>query len=334
MRFFRSVTLSSMIWALAFVAVDARADGLSQFQALIAAKAKPGTFSFGSASAQGPSGFVLTDVILTPPADAAAATPGPVRPGPVKISRLTVEAIDFDSIAKDQPPMFLNARLEGVSFSAETLAGLNVEKYLGSPLPPVDVVLDYRQDASRQTFALNRLELNLRGLARLELNLALDGVAPDVAGAPQQAMQTASLRSAALVFDDASLLSRLMTAIATEQKMAPAQQAEMAAAMLVGMTQDQGPLTNAAVEPLAAFLRDWQRPKGALRITLNPAAKVTAAVLSQAGSPEDVVKALGLSVNYGGAAPAGPRPSVTAQATPPAAPPAAPSKLTGLAAWN
>ena len=42
------------------------------------------------------------------------------------------------------------------------------------------------------------------------------------------------------------------------------------------------------------------RPKGPLKITVNPPNKASAAALSDIQSPDDAVKALGLVVTYGG----------------------------------
>jgi hypothetical protein len=53
-------------------------------------------------------------------------------------------------------------------------------------------------------------------------------------------------------------------------------------------------------DALGSYLDDYKRPKGPLKITVNPPNKASAAALSDIKSPDDAVKALGLVVTYGG----------------------------------
>ena len=71
------------------------------------------------------------------------------------------------------PRGFRSIRNRSNSFDLRELTGRDAIK--------ADFQLDYRVDPERKTMMLNRLELDLRELARIELSLALDGIDPPVA---------------------------------------------------------------------------------------------------------------------------------------------------------
>lgn len=292
------------------------ADGFSRFQDLLIAKGKADMIRFGSGSSLGANGFVLENVVVTPPPDMVEPGSVPVKPMPTRIAKVIVEDIDFDSIARDKPPLFVRARLEGIALEAKAGPDGAMRKYIGADSALADLTIDYRLDAARRVFDLTRLEVDLRGLARLELALTIDGVTPDVTDSPQQAAGTASLRAASLLIQDASLMARLIRAVAAGDGIPPEQQAEMLARTVLTML-GEGPVTQAAAHTIAAFLRDWQHPRGPLRIVLAPGAPVTFAELGALAKAEDAMKALGLVVTYAGM-------TVT--------PPPRPAKLTGAAA--
>src|SRR5260221_14315264 len=66
------------------------ADGLTLFESVIKAKLPAGALSYGSAAALGPSGFVLKDAVITPPADAKTGA----KPLPIAIQTIAVEDLD------------------------------------------------------------------------------------------------------------------------------------------------------------------------------------------------------------------------------------------------
>ena len=67
-------------------------------------------------------------------------------------------------------------------------------------------------------------------------------------------------------------------------------------------------------------MQDYAAPKGPLRLTFNPPDKITAAAIAAAAGADDVIKALGLKIDYAGTrkqevaapAPAGPAPDAGA----------------------
>ncbi len=295
------------------------ADGFSRFQDLLIAKGRADMVRFGSGASLGANGFVLENVVVTPPPDMVEQGKMPVKPVPTRIARVSVEEIDFDSIARDKPPLFVRARFEGIALDGKAAPEGAMRKYLGADQALADITIAYRLDATSRVFELSRLEIDLRGLARLELAITIDGVAPDVTDAPQQAAGAASLRSASLTIHDASLMARLVRALATEEGAPPEQQAEMLAQTVLMMLGGDGPVTQSAAHTVAAFLRDWQRTRGPLSITLKPGARVSFAELGAITKAEEAMKALGLVVTYAGTT-----------VTPPAAP--ANARLTGRAA--
>jgi hypothetical protein len=288
------------------------ADGFSRFQDLLLSRGKADMIRFASGSSLGPDGFVLENVVVTPPPELVEPGKIPVKPMPTRIARITVEAIDFDSIARDKPPLFVRARLEGIALDGKAAPDGAMRKYLGADLAMADLSIAYRLDAAGRVFELTQLEINLRGLTRLVLALTIDGVTPDAIDAPSNA-GAASLRSASLTIDDASLMARLIRALAEDEGVSPEQQADTLVRTVLMMVGGDGPVTQAAAQTVAAFLRDWQRPRGPLSITLRPGGGVTFAELGAITKAEDAMKALGLVVTYAGAA-AAPQPPSPANA--------------------
>jgi hypothetical protein len=146
---------------------------------------------------------------------------------------------------------------------------------------------------------LNRLELDLRELARLELSLALDGVDPS----DKDAAASASLRTASIVFEDRTLLGKAVPAAAKANGVDPEKIAKLAEEILDSLRPGQGAATIAVLDALAGYIDDYRQPKGPLRITLNPPGKIPLAELGDIQDPEEALKKLGLVVSYAGARP-------------------------------
>ena len=147
---------------------------------------------------------------------------------------------------------------------------------------------------------MNRLELDLNGLARLEFSMVLDGVEAD---AVDSTAPNATLRTASLVFEDRSLLGKTLPAAAKMQGADADGLVKLAKAMLGALRAGQGPATLAVLDALASYVEDYKQPKGALRVTLNPTGKTSVATLGDLKDPDEAVKALGLVVSYPGTRP-------------------------------
>jgi hypothetical protein len=272
----------------------AAADGLSKFEQLIRPKIPPGALTYKSAKALGDNGFALEDVVVTPPPEDGA------EPKPVNIKSVTVEDADFTAIEKQAPPNHLKLKVQGIEVPAQPAAGVDLKAMAGIDKLSADLGLDYKLDPDKKTFTLTNLELSLNGLGRLELAMAIDGVSPADVGNPDKAMGDASLRSASLVYDDHSLLAKVLPFAAKMQGSDPEAMIAMAKGMLVGMRAGQGPQAQAVIDALASYIEDYKAPKGALKLAFAPPEKITAAAIAAAKSPEDAIKALGLAVSYPG----------------------------------
>jgi hypothetical protein len=281
---------------LAGPAPPARADGLSRFQEVLR-QAPPGVLSYKGGKALGDNGFVLEGVTVNPPPEGT----GGVKTEPVHIERVAVEDFDFAAYNRNEAPNFAKLRAEGISIDTKTFDAFDLRELTGRDIVMADFQLDYRVDTERQTMTLNRLELDLRDIARIELSLALEGIKPN----DRDAAESASLRTASIVFEDRSLLGTAVPAAAKSRGVDPEEVAKLAETMLDSLRPGQGAATMAVLDALAGYVDDYRRPKGPLRITLNPPGKMPLAALADIKDPEDALKMLGLVVSYAGARPPG-----------------------------
>jgi hypothetical protein len=298
-----------------WMAGSAAANGLDRFEKTLKPQIPPGTLTYKSAKGLGDSGFVLQDVTVVTPPD--ASKPGD-KNQPIKVKSITVEDLDFDSIEKQAPPLFAKIRIEGVTMGSTPAAGVDLKQLAGIDGLSADLLLDYKLEPDRKTFSLSRMELNLNSLGRLELSLVLDGVTMNDVANPSGAMDAASLRTASLVYDDHSLLAKIIPVAAVMQGSDPDAMLGLATTALDGAREGQGPDATKAIDSLVAYVEDYKKPKGPLRITLNPPSKVSNADLNAAKSADDIVKLLGLSVSYPGSRTSKPGEAAAAGATPPA----------------
>jgi hypothetical protein len=70
--------------------------------------------------------------------------------------------------------------------------------------------------------------------------------------------------------------------------------------MMAPLRAGQGPKAQAAFDAVESFGDDYKKPKGPLKVTLNPPGKVSATALNSAAGADDVIKALGMDVSYSG----------------------------------
>ena len=250
---------------------------------------------YESGKGLGDDGFLLEGVTVTPPPE---TTEG-FKAEPIHINRVTVEDFDFASYRKNETPNFARLHVEGISIDAKSFDALDLRELTGSDTLTADFELDYRADPQRQTMTLNRLELDLHGLARIELSLVLDGIDPGDANAAE----AASLRTASLVFEDRSLLGRVLPAAARARGIDPEKIAALAGEILDSLRPGQGAAAMTVLDALAGYVADYTRPKGPLQITVNPPDKIPLAALAEIRDPADALKRLGLVVSYAGARP-------------------------------
>src|SRR5207253_2963807 len=133
------------------LALPATADGLSRFQEAMK-QAPAGSLTYKNAKALGENGFVLDDVVLTPPPDKTQGA----KAEPIAIKRVSIEDFDFASVDKNLPPNFIKMRAEGIAIGAKPLEGVDLAQMAGLDKVTADFQLDYRFEPERKTLSLNR----------------------------------------------------------------------------------------------------------------------------------------------------------------------------------
>ena len=261
-----------------FAAGVASADGLDRFKKSIEPLIPPNTLAYKNAKALGDSGFQLDDVVVTPP----PSDPNK-KSDPIKIKTVTVETLDFDAIEKQQPPLFAKIKFDGVT-SGPNAGGVDLKQTAGIDSLSADFGVDYKLEPDKKIFTLKRMELNLNGLGKVQMSFMVDGVDMAAASQPEAAMNNASLKSANLIYDDHSLLSIAIPIAAAMQGSDPKAMTAMAIGFLDAMRAGQSEATQKSIDLLVAYVEDYQKPKGPLKITLNPPGPVSNAALSNAKS--------------------------------------------------
>ena len=316
-----------------FAAGASAQNGLQRFESDIKPQLEVKKFTYGSASALGSAGFVLNDVVAVIPGNPATGD----KDSTIKIDKVTVDELDFDRLKKgasdDELPRFAKLKIEGMT-GDDTLSTA-LAPY-GVPKVPVDVALDYRLDTATKVLTLSKLEVSLRGEARVAL--VVDGIS-DKSSQMQGSKDDGRLRTASLDIDDTGLLAKVLPALAKAQGTTAEAMVAMATVPLASFTAGQGPATLKALDSLVSFIGDWKQPKGPIKIAIKPAKTASFADLDKVMEPNALTDIFGLTVDYAGTRPsaasgasAGAATSPQAAVTPPAA--AGDAKtMTGGEAW-
>lgn len=325
----RTLVLLTGLSLLATAPAQAQ-NGLQRFEKEIKPQLEFKSLSYDKAAPLGDKGFTLSNVVAVVP---ASATGG--QDSTVKIEKVTVEEIDFDRMKdtgkKDEIPLFAKLKIEGMT-GDDDLSGM-LESF-GIPKVPVDLALDYRLNPADKALTISKLEMGLQGQGTLALSLVLDGVS-DKASEAAGVKDTASLRSASLVYTDVGLLSQLLPAVAKQQGMAADAMVAMAVAPIGAFASGKGPGTVKALDALASFIADWKKPKGPLAISVTPAKSASINDLDKIEQPNALTDIFGLKIDYAGmraGAAGGVAPSTGGQSAAAAAPPAD-KTMTGAEAW-
>lgn len=279
----------------AIAAVPALADGLSRFEQEIKPNLGKIDLTYRSATAIGPTGFALNDVRAVLPGDTPDA-----KPTPVQAKRIVIEDIDLDPIKTDDAPHFLRMRIEGATATGQAD---DWRRQYGIPEVPLDFAIDYRLDAARKVFTLNRLELALPGLVRIELGLILDGVTPASFKDTDTSKDDVSLRTATLVYEDSSFLAKLLPALAAEQKKTAEALVAESLALLGVIASTQSPKAVEVFDVLASFISDFRQLKGPLRLTVSPPKNLSTADMDKIEVANAIIDIFGLSATYAGTRP-------------------------------
>jgi hypothetical protein len=294
MRRFATTLLMVGAWGLAGPA--GAQSGLQHFESDIKPQLQFKSFTYGGSSALGSAGFVLDKVVAVVPGSGATGD----KDTTVKIDKVTVDELDFDRMkaagASDDLPRFAKLKLEGITGDDEIFVLLTP---YGVPKVPLDFALDYRLDPDTKVLTLSKLELNLRGEARLTLALVLDGIS-DKTSKIEGAKDDARLRNASLDFDDKGLLAKLLPVIAKEQKTTADAMVAMAAVPVGAFAQSQGPEAKKALDAIVSFMSDWKKPDGPIKISIKPAKSAKFDDLEKVAEPNALTDIFGLTVAYAG----------------------------------
>jgi len=305
MRLFRLVATVLLAWAVLATGALAQ-NGLERFEREIKPQIQIEQFTYGAAQPLGAAGFVLNDVVAVIPANTATVD----KASTLRIAKVTVEELDFDRIkdadGDDDIPRFAKMKIEGMTGDEEMSAALAA---YGVPRVPVDVTLDYRLDGKAKVFTLGKLEVALRGQAKLALSMVVDGVS-EKSNEVENAVDDGRLRAAALTIDDSGLLATLLPSLAREQGQTAEGLIGVALLWLSAFSDGQGPQTLKALDAITSFLGDWKAAKGPLTINLAPARAAAMSDIDKVMEPNALVDVFGLSATYpasrNGAAKAGP----------------------------
>jgi len=304
MRLIRLLVTSVLAWTVLATSVSAQ-NGLERFEREIKPQIQLEKFAYGGSQPLGNAGFVLTDVVAVLPASPSTGD----KASTLNIDRLTVDELDFDrmkDLDDDEMPRFAKLKIEGMTGDEEMFTALTS---YGVPRVPVDVVLDYRLDGLAKSFTLNRLEISLRGQAKLGLNLVIEGIS-EKSSEVADAMDDGRVRTASLTIDDSGLLAKLLPPLAQEQGQTAEGIVGVALVTLAAFCEGQGPATLKALDAIASFIGDWKSPKGTLMINLEPVKTAAISDIDRIMEPDALIDIFGLSASYPatreGAAKAGP----------------------------
>lgn len=268
-------------------------NGLERFEKDIKPQLELKKFTYADARPLGTSGFILNDVVAVVPASEATND----KETTVKIERLTVEELDFDRLKKNTKdealPRFAKLKMEGMTGDDELFSSL--EPY-GVPRVPVDIAVDYRIDPAAKVLTVKTLEINLRGQAKLNLALVMDGIS-DKSGM-DNAKDDGRLRTASLTLDDKELLAKLVPAFAKEEGSTAAELMGSVLDALAGFAQIQSGETLKALDAVSSFLLDWKAPTGPLVLGLKPAKTAGLDDLDKIAVPNALSTIFGFTATY------------------------------------
>lgn len=322
--------------AMCGASVASAQNGLQRFESDIKPQIELKDFSYGSAAPLGSAGFVLNNVSAVIPAS-HPATGG--KATTLKIEKVTVDDLDFDRLKKgaqqgEDMPRFAKMKIEGLTGDDhlfETLAPYGV------PKAPLDFALDYRLDTATKVLTLSKLEVNLRGQARMSLSVVLDGISDQSSQMMKGSKDDGRLRTASLDIDDTGLIAKVLPALAKVQGTPPEALVAIGVGSIASFAPGQGPATMKALDAVASYIADWKQPKGPIKFNIQPTKTAALSDLDKIMEPNALTDIFGLTVDYAGtrAGVAGGGAGSQAAAAP-AAPPAtsaAPQTASGPEAW-
>ena len=255
------------------------ADSVRLFSELAKPVLLPYELSWGEARATGATSLVLSDVVVTPaPSDARLGV------APVRIARVTIEDIDFDGLRRGDAPWHLRARLEGI-----TVRGAPAVLPALGPGP-------YRANAT--------IEYHVRAHAELRIDhfsLDLGGLKASGGRLRDASLDTLTLRSGWLTYDDRSLLEKAVSAEARQQHVKEGLVVAEWSTLLGAFALKEGGAAWPLLNALLAYLQDYRAPKGPLHLTFAAPPDAPDGLPLADALRSGVVRALGAKASYAGA---------------------------------
>jgi hypothetical protein len=292
---------SSLLGLIASVALATGAfadNGLQRFERELKPQLELQKLSYRGAEPLGDQGFVLKDVeAVLPPTPQTDNKPSTIR-----IEKVTVDAIDFDRLKKDNKedlPRFIKMRLEGVTGDEAAANSLAV---YGLPKVPADIVLEYRLDPAAKRLTLDKFEITLRGQGSISLSLVIDGV-DDKASTVEDARDSGRLQKASLTIDDKGIVARVLETSAKSQGNTPEGVVAIGLMTIQAFAGQQDAESLKAFDAVASFITDWRAPKGPITLTVTPANGASLADIGTLIAPNALRTVLGLDVVYAGTRP-------------------------------
>src|SRR5271169_5980898 len=132
---------AATVW-LGLSASPVLADGLGSFDKLIKPQIPDGMLTYKSSKSLGDDGFVLEGVVITPPPDAGKTD----KPQPINVKTVTVETLDFESIEKQQPPLYAKLKFDGIT-AGSNAGGFDLKQMAGIDSVSADFGINYELDA-------------------------------------------------------------------------------------------------------------------------------------------------------------------------------------------
>jgi hypothetical protein len=291
----RVLLLLAAFWAFAPAAMAD--NGLQRFEREIKPQLDAEKLTYRSGEALGDQGFALNDVVVVMPPRSGTDN----KPSKVRIDKVTVDAIDFDSLkdSSEDLPHFVKLKFEGVTGDDNATNSLTA---YGLPKVPADLVLDYRLDSATKRLTLNMLEISLHGQGRASLSLVMDGIngkASDV----DDTRDNGRLQSASLVIDDKGIIASVLTANAKARGTEPEGLVSLALITIASLAGQQDAESIKAFDSVASFVGDWKAPKGPITIDLAPTKGASLADVGALMMPNALRQLLRLQVSYAGTRP-------------------------------
>lgn len=263
--------------------------------------AEPGLLDWTSVTPIGVDGFSIEGL-------AAYEFPGSREPA-VEIARLVVNAIDLESLAVDDPPLYADVRIEGLRLDPDEFADDELFASLALEALTMNLALAYAIEPHTGSLLIDDLTIESPQLGSLRMQLGMSGLdLEEVFGLTgfEQAFSTElALNRLSLGYRDNGLLAAAMQIAADDSGQTPAAMLELLIggmrAMAIDASGEMTPMMRTSVEAAERFLRDVMRPEGTgmLSVSVNPQRPLDAlGVLSLIALPDQAVDILGLDVRY------------------------------------